>query len=82
MWRSHSPGALFPLFVKRRPCFIDRSLKEANENWASHRLNPARIFQNAFTQGRTQQISKGGVLKTSIPHSRADPENFGRGDEF
>ena len=39
-------------------------------------------YFNASTQGRTQQISKGGFKKTSIPHSRADPENFGRGDEF
>ena len=31
------------------------------------------IFDSLF-QGRTQKISKGG---DSIPHSGADPENFG-----
>ena len=37
-----------------------------------------------YVQGCTQQISKGagGSIKTSILHSGADPENFGREDEI
>ena len=33
----------------------------------------------SYVQGDTQQISKEGVLKKSISHSGADPENFGGG---